>query len=122
MIFIGGVSDKTVMLEDLNVTTCRQCNGTHRMQVFKHYYFFHFFFIPIWKWKLNYYVTCESCQSTMQIPLEKGKNIEQGEMTELTFWDLEVINEGVTPQIICSHCHKKTEKTYHYCPYCGDKI
>jgi len=122
MIFIGGISDKNIELMELNPTMCKHCRESCKMNVYKHYYFFHFFFIPLWKWKLNYYVICEDCQTIMQISNEKGEQLEQGEAVEFTLWDLEVRNEGEAPQKTCANCHEKMIKTYQYCPHCGEKI
>ena len=122
MIFIGGINDKRVGLGQLRSVMCKHCRQTHTMDLFKSYYFFHFFFLPLWKWKLNYDVKCEGCQTIMRIPNHLGKTWEQGEDLKLTLWDLEIIKEGASLEQQCKHYHEMLPLTYQYCPHCGKKV
>jgi len=121
MIFIGGVSDKKMELGTLKPTTCKNCLQIHAMTLVKEYYFFHFFFLPIWKWNLKYEVICTGCHGVMAIPEAKGKAWEQGVEIELDSTDLEILNAEQL-QKECSQCHKAVAHTFQYCPYCGSKL
>ena len=89
MFFIGifGIETKNVELKRLAPTMCKHCRGVEAFNLFKHYHQFHFFFIPLFKWKVEYYIVCEACQLIATIPTEKGQALEMGEPVELTLWD-----------------------------------
>ncbi|MFU7514338.1 zinc-ribbon domain-containing protein [Clostridium sp. HCS.1] len=128
MFFIGifGIENKAKEIKIINNFTCKSCNRLTIGRVIKHYEFFHFFFIPIFKWNEKYYVECESCKKIFSISKEKGKLIEKGENIELTYWDLNEINNtyGYDYNInnVCNNCGKVVDSDYKYCPYCGYKI
>lgn len=128
MFFIGifGIENKAKEIKIINNFICKSCNRLTIGRVIKHYEFFHFFFIPIFKWNEKYYVECESCKKIFSISKEKGKLIEKGENIELTYWNLNEINNtyGYDYNInnVCNNCGKVVDSDYKYCPYCGYKI
>lgn len=127
MFFIGvfGIEDKEVEIMTLNNFTCKSCNTQANGKLYKRYSFFHFFFIPLFKWNIKYYVVCSSCNSVYSIPKEKGKAIEDGENVEITYWDLNEVNSsyyGYTSFNKCSSCGREVDKSFDYCPYCGNRI
>lgn len=126
MFFIGifGIENKEKEIKIINNFTCKNCNRLTIGRVIKHYEFFHFFFIPIFKWNEKYYVECGSCKQIFSISKEKGKMIERGENIELTYWDSNEINNtyGYNINNICNNCGKVVDSKYRYCPYCGHEI
>jgi rRNA maturation endonuclease Nob1 len=94
--------------------------------------FFHFFFIPLFRWNEKYYVKCNGCNSIYEFSKEKGKRLEKGEDLEVVYWDLKTIeneyghqyNENINSiyKNSCEHCGKSLESKFEYCPYCGEKI
>ena len=128
MFFIGifGIENKEKEIKIINNFTCKSCNRLTNGRVIKHYEFFHFFFIPIFKWNEKYYVKCESCKKVFSISKEKGKMIERGENVDLTYWDLNEVNNGYEDYYnlnnVCNNCRKIVDSSYTYCPYCGNKI
>ena len=90
MFFIGifGIDNKFKEIKVLNNFSCKNCNISNGASLVKYYTFFHFFFIPIFKWNEEYYVICNGCNSSFSIPKEKGKAIERGEDIEISYWDL----------------------------------
>lgn len=128
MFFIGifGIENKEKEIKIINNFTCKGCNRLTMGRVIKQYEFFHFFFIPIFKWNEKYYVKCESCNKIFSISKEKGKMIERGENIELTYWDLNEVNNayGYDYNInnVCKNCGKVIDSKYKYCPYCGHEI
>ena len=121
MFFIGifGVETKNVELKSISSMMCKQCRQSENFILFKHYHYFHCFFIPIWKWNLNYYIVCEGCQMIAKIPNDKGQVLEAGESIELTLWDQDIIESPNQIKKRCSNCQAVVESTYHFCPYCG---
>lgn len=126
MFFIGvfGIQNKQEEIKYLNDVPCRNCDKGSVGKLIKTFNFFHFFFIPIFKWNAKYYVICSGCSSLYEIPQEKGKGIERGENIDISYWDLRPVETGHTHSAsnICGHCGKAVEADYEYCPYCGTKI
>ncbi|WP_195262524.1 MULTISPECIES: zinc-ribbon domain-containing protein [unclassified Clostridium] len=128
MFFIGifGIENKEKEIKIINNLTCKSCNRLSMARVIKQYEFFHFFFIPIFKWNEKYYVECESCKKIFSISKEKGKMIEKGENIDITYWDLNEVNStyGYDYNInsVCKSCGKVVDSEYKYCPYCGHEI
>ena len=125
MFFIGifGIDNKFKEIKVLNNFSCKNCNISNGASLVKYYTFFHFFFIPIFKWNEEYYVICNGCNSSFSIPKEKGKAIERGEDIEISYWDLKDnnINNNYLKKR-CQKCNRELEKDFEYCPYCGEKI
>ena len=85
MFFIGifGVDNKEKEIKILNNIVCKNCNISNGGKLIKTFTYFHFFFIPIFKWNEKYYVICSGCNSIFSISNEKGKAIEKGENIEI---------------------------------------
>ena len=128
MFFIGifGIENKEKEIKIISNFICKSCNRVTNGRVIKFYEFFHFFFIPIFKWNEKYYVECESCKKVFSISKEKGKMIEREENIDLTYWDLNEVNNGYQDYYnlnnVCNNCRKIVDSNYIYCPYCGNKI
>lgn len=129
MFFIGvfGIENKDKEIKILNNISCKNCNKTITGKLIKNFDFFHFFFIPIFKWNEKYYVVCDQCKSVYIIPKDKGKTIEHGENVEISYWDLQEMNtkdydNNYYEENICANCGKKVDPNFKYCPHCGVKI
>ena len=127
MFFIGifGIDNKFKEIKVLNNFSCKNCNISNGASLVKYYTFFHFFFIPLFKWNEEYYVICNGCKSSFSISKEKGKELERGGDVEVTYWDLKEVNNNYESYYIvkrCSRCNREVEDNFEYCPYCGEKI
>lgn len=127
MFFIGifGIENKEKEIMTLNNFSCKNCNRQISAKLFKRYDFFHFFFIPLFKWNIEYYVVCSSCNSVFSIPKEKGKAIEDGQDVKITYWDLNEMTSNTysyNEVCRCSSCGKEVDSNFDYCPYCGNRI
>ena len=96
MFFIGvfGIDNKEKEIKILNNFCCKNCNESSEAKLIKTYSFFHFFFLPLFKWNEKYYVICNGCNSIFNIDKEKGKAIERGEKLEISYWDLKEVNNS----------------------------
>ncbi|WP_040215158.1 zinc ribbon domain-containing protein [Clostridium polynesiense] len=122
MFFIGifGIESKQKeigMLEDLG---CKSCSRKS-LKIIKVYNYFHFFFIPLFKWNKSYYAVCKTCGAIYDIPREKGEGIEKGYKDLINYWDLKFSEHSESIQHTCEKCGKKLEQNFLYCPYCGEK-
>jgi hypothetical protein len=129
MFFIGvfGIESKEKEIKILNNLNCKNCNLSVAGRLIKSFSFFHFFFIPLFKWNENYYVICNNCNTVYSVSKEKGKAIERGEDLNITYWDMqEVHNEYYNDNYYgakkCSNCGNVVESSFKYCPHCGAKI
>lgn len=126
MFFIGifGIENKDKEIKELNNLTCKKCNSTIQGKLFKNFDFFHFFFIPLFKWNEKYYLLCNRCKCIYSIPKEKGKAIEKGEEVNITYWDLQEVyfNNSSYEMKICANCGEQVKRNFKYCPYCGKEI
>ena len=124
MFFIGvfGIEDKEKEIKIIEKIQCKSCNKIERGKLIKSFRYFHFFFIPLFKWNEEYYLVCESCNKVFSIPKDKGKGIESGDNIEITYWDLKEINTNYNYTSVCNACKKIVDSKYDYCPYCGNKL
>lgn len=126
MFFVGvfGIENKQKEIKYLNNIPCRKCDKGSGGKLIKTFSFFHFFFIPLFKWNEKYFVICNDCSLLYEIPKEKGKEIEKGENSDISYWDLRPVETGYNYSAtnICGHCGKVVEADFEYCPYCGTKI
>lgn len=124
MFFIGifGIESKEKEIKAIDKLSCKSCNRITRGKLIKSYSFFHFFFLPIFKWNEEYFVICEECNTLFSISKDKGKALERGEDGEITYWDLKEVNQYHEYNIGCSNCGKIVSSNYKYCPYCGNKM
>lgn len=127
MFFIGifGIDNKEKEIKIINNLCCKNCNISNGARLIKSYTFFHFFFIPLFRWNEDYYVICNGCNTSFSISKEKGKAVERGEDIEITYWDLKEVNNNYGSYYTvrrCSRCSREVENTFKYCPYCGEKI
>ena len=117
MFFIGifGIDNKIKEIKNLTNFSCKSCNISNGAKLIKSYTFFHFFFIPLFKWNEEYYVICNGCKSSFSISKEKGKEIERGGDVEVTYWDLKEVNNNYESYYIvkrCSRCNREVEDNF----------
>jgi hypothetical protein len=132
MFFIGvfGIENKDKEIKELNNLTCKKCNSTVQGKLIINFDFFHFFFIPLFKWNERYYVVCNRCKCLYSIPKEKGKAVENGDEVDITYWDLQEVysdndinfNDNSYDMKRCSSCGAQVKRDFKYCPYCGKEI
>lgn len=123
MFFIGifGVEHKQKLIKEINNLTCKNCLQNVTGKLVKQYDYFHFFFIPIFKWHEEYYLICENCSCVFKVSKEKGKSIEHDNDIEINYWDLKE-EENTWRKKICPGCGREVDSQYSYCPYCGNRI
>ncbi len=121
MFFIGifGIESKEKSIGKINDFSCKNCRHNHA-EIIKSYHFFHFFFIPVFRWKEMYYCICDQCKSIYGISKEKGKAYEKcGE--KISYWDLKALQVNNTP-LTCPFCQNEVKEAFEYCPYCGKTL
>ena len=145
MFFIGifGIDKKNEEIKALHNTVCRECSS-QSCTLYKEYYRFHFFFIPLITWGRKYRVVCEACGSVYNVNEEKNS---------YSYWDLNNLlfrgrsvdrefNQGspvysnsgksgsgrnrsgskAGDTDLCPNCGAEIKEEWTYCPVCGKII
>lgn len=126
---VFGIENKDKEIKQLNNLTCKKCNSTIQGKLINNYDFFHFFFIPLFKWNEKYYVLCNRCKCLYTIPKDKGKAVENGSGVDITYWDLQEVyyehndfNGNRYNMKICHNCGTQIKSDFKYCPHCGKEV
>uniref|UniRef100_A0A7C5Z7Y2 Zinc ribbon domain-containing protein n=1 Tax=Caldicellulosiruptor owensensis TaxID=55205 RepID=A0A7C5Z7Y2_9FIRM len=132
MFFIGifGIEEKAKSLRQINVHMCPFCtkSGTHT--ILKVYNYFHFFFIPIFKWNIRYFLQTGCCHRIYIITNQQvARDLEKGIDVNVTLADVELFRNLENQYAFedersdfCPNCQRRVSKTFLYCPYCGNKL
>lgn len=128
MIFIGGISSGTKMIEYAKTVVCGQCGSYGRYQVFMTYMYFSFFFIPLFKWNRKFYVKMSCCGTVYELDSEVGRRLLRGDAVDITDQDLTLVNAGSKPyygikgEKVCENCGYETTEDFEFCPKCGRRF
>ncbi|HHZ16695.1 MAG TPA: zinc ribbon domain-containing protein [Clostridia bacterium] len=122
MFFIGifGVNQTEKPIGTYNNTICPNCGALTRLELYKRYTYFHLFFIPTFKWNLQYYAKSGCCDSIFELDPTIGAQYEKGFNPDIRAEHLHPLVQ-FEPFKTCPHCHRKVEPEFNYCPYCGQK-
>jgi hypothetical protein len=129
MFFFGifGIESKEKELRFIQNVICKACSSMSTYRLIKVYNYFHFFFIPIFKWGEVYYVEARCCRAVFEIDKEVGRKLETGGDIPLTDADLRQAytgshSHGYANERVCHTCGRNVDSSYSYCPYCGNKM
>lgn len=121
MFFIGvfGIEDRNKEIRGINNFACKSCTSLNG-RLIKEFTCFHFFFIPLFKWNVRYYIVCNGCRTVFRISKEKGEALENSSTETVSYWDLEEMN--YRKDNVCPTCGRELNENFEYCPYCGRKL
>ncbi|WP_097026795.1 zinc ribbon domain-containing protein [Clostridium peptidivorans] len=126
MFFIGvfGIEEKHKEIRSVQNMVCKDCERMTTYELIEAYNFFHFFFVPIFKWNYRHYLKCRSCTAVFQIPKELGEALKMGENPPINNEDLNhVFKEDNSISVTrCNNCGREIECKFQYCPHCGHKL
>lgn len=122
MFFIGvfGTNYKEKEVGDVTLDQCPNCEGTPVGHVVTRYTYFHLFFLPIYKWNQEYAVYCTSCRTWFTLDPELGRQVEDGTLKTLNYWQLKNATLGQEPHR-CGNCGHEVDEEFIFCPWCGAK-
>ena len=123
MFFIGifGIQQKQKEISTVRNIICPTCEGLGSYEVIKVYDYFHMFFLPVFKWNIRYYIRTSCCKKIMEVNLEVGERIEDGEIVEMKPEDVKELKR-MTTSSICRNCGVTIDPHFTYCPYCGKHV
>ena len=123
MFFIMGIDQGRKDFAYDRMVICDCCGAYGRYQVFMTYLCFSFFFIPIFKWKKEYYVQSTCCGTVYALDPEIGRRIAGGENVEILPGHLKVVQPGCRRRYKkCSWCGYETQEDFEFCPKCGRRL
>lgn len=118
MFLIMGMNTQQKSIKELTLI-CEHCGAYGHFTLYATYQQFSLFFIPLFKWGYQYYVTSSCCGSVYSIDSEVAKQIQRGERDSFTYEDLTLQNEG---SYRCPNCHSLLERKSAFCPNCGANL
>ncbi|MDO5350365.1 MAG: zinc ribbon domain-containing protein [Lachnospiraceae bacterium] len=144
MIFIGGISQGSKILQYAGSLMCKYCGSLAQCQVIMTYYYFSFFFIPLFKWNKRFFVKMSCCEAVYELNPEVGRAIARGEQVEIRNEDLKLAEDGKRhygaygqaaaqdqqgdqipdPEktLRCPICKHESPGNFKYCPMCGQRL
>ncbi len=83
-----GTKSRTQQLNFLQNIDCPNCNRAGSLKAFKSFRQFTINFIPLFKYKKQWYLETTCCGKKYMLPEEIGKQIEDGTKTEISLNEL----------------------------------
>lgn len=99
------------------MAVCPLCGSQARMNVARSYSYFHFFFIPLFKFGVQYFATCPGCASVFAIDKALGEEILRGNISAVNAADLQLMKNNRDG--LCPACGHRNPAGSTYCNRCG---
>lgn len=115
MFFIIDIIPMVKILKTLN-GTCDTCQVSGEIKIIKTYQCLRLFFIPIFKWQVQYYMQ-HSCGGQSELAEDAALELLHGSISLENIHMSHIKQDSMT----CKKCGKQLEGEFAYCPYCGDK-
>ena len=123
MFFIGifGIGQKEKEISSFNAV-CPDCARISKATFFMRYSYFHIFFIPTFRWRRQYFVKLRCCGSLLEVPDDYAQELKTA--GTIDFSRLKKAGGAKSPDdfyAACRACGKNFDKSFPFCPYCGEK-
>ncbi len=82
---------------------------------------FTFFFIPLFRFRRHYYVTCPECGAVYELSREEGRRLARDLNAEIDPSRMVRIS-GASGRHYCPHCGTEVEPGSRFCPNCGTRL
>lgn len=123
MLFIMGINQGRKDFTYDRVVICDRCGAYGRYQVFMTYMYVSLFFIPVFKWKKEYYVQSTCCGTVYALDPEVGRKIAAGKDPEILSQHLTMVQPGYRGGYRrCSQYGYETREDFEFCPKCGRRF
>lgn len=117
---IFGTNEKEKVIKTNENIICPLCGAYGRYDVVKIYTYFHFYFIPLFRWNIRYHIRTHCCAKMCEISKSAGKNIESSVAKQVKQED--ILFNFTIKNCICQYCHSQINNAFTYCPHCGKKL
>ncbi len=99
---------------------CPLCGRQVQMSIACSYSYFHFFFIPLFRFGVQYYATCPGCAGVFALEKRLGDCIKKGQPITLTAADLRPVKPN-QPNL-CPACGHRNPAGSAFCNRCGHPL
>lgn len=122
MFFIGifGIEDNVKELRAIRNIVCPVCGRYASAWLLFSYTFFHFFFIPLFKWNKTYFIKFDCCGAVYACAKDTADEILR--TGEIDFEKCSKQSQGCGGAEHCPYCGGRLSGGFAYCPYCGKKL
>ena len=123
MFFIGifGIDHREEIKKEFGNVVCPVCGRWSRAKLVYTYSFFHFFFLPLFRYHKRYLVELGCCGELYEADAAYYQELLQG--APLDFSRLTRIGKsGPGDGKYCPRCGGRCDNSYEYCPFCGTKL
>lgn len=120
MFFIGifGIQSKSKLQKEYENVICPDCGRFSRAELFESYMYFHFFFIPLFKWDRKYYIKLRCCNAIYVAEQDYAKELLGNDTIDFT----RLKKAGISDSRTCPNCGVYVDTSFNYCPNCGHKL
>lgn len=120
MFFIGifGIEDDAKELGAIRNIVCPACGRYATAVLYCHYSFFHFFFIPLFKWNKTYFIKLNCCGALYTCDKDTADEILRTGEADFGKWQARENSGGGH----CPYCGGRLAGGFSFCPYCGKKL
>lgn len=129
MFLIMGINTGRKQLGEERMVICSRCGKYGRYEVILTYTYFSLFFIPLFKWNKQYFVTASCCGAIFSLDPGTGQRMARGETVPAEEWNLTLLQNGSGQggyggqiQKHCLSCGYETDADFEFCPKCGKRF
>ena len=123
MFFIGGAGNQSKDLGLRPNQPCPGCGSRLGMELIRTGGYIHLFFVPVFRYGIQYFLTCPSCGKTYEISREDGRMLERN--PDLALPPDRLIPTGLRPVSqtrFCPACGAETGPGDRFCRRCGHQL
>ena len=119
--FIGifGIESKKKTLMEIAPVVCPD-HGMTRAVLYECFTFFHFFFIPLFKWNRQYLLELR-CGCIYALSKEQAETVKKDGTVDFSGLT-KMYTGGSAAYKHCGTCNKNFDDSYRYCPFCGSEL
>lgn len=121
MFFIMGSDGKVQPLGDVSAA-CARCGRRGMFSLCKSYQYIHLFFIPVFRYHVQYIATCPGCASVWAVDPEAGRAVEKGRLAELPASAMTLIRGTDAAPGACPRCGAQNPQGSLFCNRCGGRL
>ena len=123
MFFIGifGIEDGRKEVIKINNIVCPDCGRKYSAAtLWFSYTFFHFFFIPLFKWNKKYFVRMDCCGAVWECGGEAAEEVRRTGRVDFSKCGKRGGERSAGRR--CPGCGSAVAPGFSYCPHCGGKL
>jgi len=119
MFFIGifGIQNKYRIVKEFYNVVCPNCDRLSRIELVETYDYFHFFFIPLFRWNFKYYLKARCCNSLYEVDKDYFHELKNSNTI-----DFNRVRSVYSNPNICPNCGGFINPGFSFCPHCGQRL